>query len=367
MKKYIIFAFSIVIFFILGSCNSKNTDITDNFDRTQMLKNYADNLIVPAFTNLQTNTNTLKQATDDFVANPTSSKLGIVQDAWLATQKSWQYACPYNFGAAGEEGVRKTLAEEIATFPVSSSKIEANISSNTLTLSDFSRDNRGLLAIEYLVFDPTKINDAIVANFNTNRKNYLQAVVNKIKTQVDAVVTDWKGNYYNDFLKNNGTEAGSSTASLYNEFLKSYENLKNFKLAIPLGKRVGQTQAEPTKVEAYYSAKSLEMMKLHFQVLENLWLGKNANGQDGTGFKEYLESIQGGQTLVASTENQINSIKNALNTVPNSPEMAKQIQNGQIITLETVYNEFQKHTRYFKSDMSSLLGIAITFSSGDGD
>jgi hypothetical protein len=31
------------------------------------------------------------------------------------------------------------------------------------------------------------------------------------------------------------------------------------------------------------------------------------------------------------------------------------------------HTELQKHTRFFKSDMSSLLGLAITFSSGDGD
>jgi uncharacterized protein len=36
-------------------------------------------------------------------------------------------------------------------------------------------------------------------------------------------------------------------------------------------------------------------------------------------------------------------------------------------TVDALHTELQKHTRFFKSDMSSLLGIAITFSSGDGD
>jgi len=37
------------------------------------------------------------------------------------------------------------------------------------------------------------------------------------------------------------------------------------------------------------------------------------------------------------------------------------------LNIEALYHELQIHTRYFKSDMSSLLGITITYSSGDGD
>jgi hypothetical protein len=32
-----------------------------------------------------------------------------------------------------------------------------------------------------------------------------------------------------------------------------------------------------------------------------------------------------------------------------------------------IHTELQKNTKNFKSEMSSLLGIAITYASGDGD
>mgnify|MGYP007059449494 CR=1 FL=1 len=35
--------------------------------------------------------------------------------------------------------------------------------------------------------------------------------------------------------------------------------------------------------------------------------------------------------------------------------------------LENLHTEMQKLTRFFKSELSSLLGISITYSSGDGD
>ena len=34
---------------------------------------------------------------------------------------------------------------------------------------------------------------------------------------------------------------------------------------------------------------------------------------------------------------------------------------------EAIFTELQKMTRFIKGDMSSILGIAITYSSGDGD
>jgi hypothetical protein len=40
---------------------------------------------------------------------------------------------------------------------------------------------------------------------------------------------------------------------------------------------------------------------------------------------------------------------------------------GQSSQLEQIFLEMTKHTRFIKSEMSSLLGISITYASGDGD
>ena len=40
---------------------------------------------------------------------------------------------------------------------------------------------------------------------------------------------------------------------------------------------------------------------------------------------------------------------------------------GQSPQLERLFAELTKHTRFIKSEMSSLLGISITYASGDGD
>lgn len=354
--------------FIGFSCDSNSGNPTDNFDRQAMLRNYADNLIKPAYSDLQTQANVLLMAAEAFNSDPNSVTLGALQTAWGGAYVAWQYANAYNFGPAGEEGLKKGLIEEIGTFPANESKIENAIAAGTWNLEDFNRDARGFLAIEYLIFGKNQSANEVVAAFSNSpkRREYLVALAEQLKNRAAEIVTAWNGTYRDDFIQNDGTDVGSSTSALYNEFVRSYESIKNFKLGLPLGKRPGQTQVEPQLVEAYYSGASLEMLKTHFTAIENIWHGRARNGVDGLGFREYLESVEGGPELIADTEAQLAALKAALDAVPTSPSLSEQIA-GDNSKVDALYTEFSKMTRFFKSDMSSLLGIAITFSSGDGD
>lgn len=361
---------SVLAFFFFG-CDGEQGEKKADFDRKKMLENMADNLILPAYTDLENSLRALKTQAEAFAANPTESSLSNVQAAWVSAYQNWQYANAYNFGAAGEAGLKRSLLEEIGTFPASKAKIEAAVASGTYNLSDFNRDARGFLAVEYLIFGENfgqqGSQTRLLQSFeNSVRRRYLLDLVENLNSQVSAVKTAWQGSARKEFIDNDGTDAGSSTALLYNEFVKSFESIKNFKLGLPMGKRPGQTQAEPQLFEAYYSGKSLAMMQAHFQAIENIWRGRAKNGTDGIGFEDYLKAIEGGADLVQSTENQIINTTAAFNAVPQTePLSVLVVQNKQ--PLENLYTELQKNTRFFKSDMSSLLGIAITYSSGDGD
>lgn len=360
---------SLSALFIGFACDSNSGgDPSDDFDRQAMLRNYADNLIEPAYDDLKSKTGSLYTATQAFQVAPSADMLNTLRNLWLSAYTSWQYANAYNFGPAGEEGLRKGLIEEIGTFPASELKIENAIVAGTWNLEDFNRDARGFLAIEYLIFGKGQSDDEILAAFaaNPNRYAYLFALAGDVNDRAGEVLAAWNGAYRDEFIQNDGTDAGSSTSLLYNEFVRSYEAIKNFKLGLPLGKRPGQTQPEPQLVEAYYSGASLEMLEHHLTAVGYIWYGRAKNGQDGIGFREYLEKVEGGPALIAETETQLTAVVLALDAVPGAPPLAEQI-TGDKTQLEALYTEFQKMTRYFKSDMSSLLGIAITFSSGDGD
>lgn len=352
----------------ISACTTPDDSVNtgQNFDRKAMLQQYVDNLIRPAFAELQTKVNNLNTAANMFSGAPTAANLSALQTAWIDAYTSWQYANAYNFGPAGEEGVRKGLIEEIGTFPTTTSKIESTITAGNANFSDFNRDARGLPAVEYLIFNPEGNHTQILTSLQSaGRRSFLATATADVKKRVDEVVTNW-ATYTATFVNRNGTDAGSATSELYNEFIRSYESIKNFKIALPLGKRPGQTAAEPTRVEGYYSGQSLAFVKAHFAAIENIWYGRSKDGKDGVGFKEYLENVEGGKALVTATEGQLASVRKALNALPTEVPLSRQIQSSPA-AVENLMNEFQKQTRYFKSDMSSLLGIAITFASGDGD
>jgi hypothetical protein len=363
-KISIIYVVISLVFFL--SCGSEKKELgLVKFDRGEMLLNYANNLIIPAYNNTLVNLNNLGATIQNFELNPTENNLLEVQLSLKKCMLSWQHANGFNFGPAGEQGIQKSLQEEIATFPVNTLLIGNYILANDTFFNNFSRDTRGFFAIEYLVFDSMS-SSQIVDIFKTtpNRFKYLKACFNHLQKKVFTVSNGWN-TYKETFISNNGTDIGSSTSYLYNEFLKSFESLKNYKFGIPLGLRPGQTVSLPKNVEAYYSGYSSELAKENWKSIADIWNGKGINGIDGIGFKEYLEKVEGGVNLIVLTQQQLINTEAAFLLLPNKKLSNAITEDFNIVN--NVHTELQKTTRFYKSDLSSLIGIAVTYSSGDGD
>lgn len=361
-KIYFI-CFVLLSCFGLSSCGNETETKKTEFDRKALLENVATNLIIPAYQNLESNTNLFVEATQNFTQNPSVSTLEKAQTAWKTAYLSFQDANAYNFGAA--QGTLGSLLENVGTFPVSQTKVENYISAGNSSFNNFDRDSRGFLGAEYLLFDKVSKENVVEKFADAKRKEYLLAVVQNIQTEVKKVNDSWKNGYKETFTSNTGTDAGSGIAILFNEWNKSFESIKNFKLGLPLGRRAGQTQADAKLVEAYYSKESILFLKAHFANIERIWYGKSLNGQDGIGFEEYLMSVEGGEAIVLETKAQLAEIEKAINLLPNE-SMQEQI-NSNPTAINNVLTEMQKLTRFFKSEMTSLLGITITYDSGDGD
>ena len=358
------FAFFVTLSILgLSSCGTDTETKKTEFDRKELLENIATNLIVPSYQNLATSTNSFVEATQTFAANPSISTLEAAQNTWKTAYLSFQDANAYNFGPA--QGTLGSLNENIGTFPASQTKIENYIAVGDASLTNFDRDARGFLGAEYLLFG-RETNESIVQKYNDQkRKAYLLAVVEDIKNKVEDVNKAWKNGYTQEFINNTGTDAGSGVSILFNEWNKSFESIKNFKLGLPLGRRAGQTASNPALVEAYYSKQSITFLKAHFTNIERIWYGKSLNGQDKVGFEEYLMSVEGGEAIVTETKAQLAIVNQAMNALP-SENLQIQIESNPT-AINNLLTEMQKLTRFFKSEMTSLLGITITYDSGDGD
>lgn len=352
---------------LLVSCGGKDTTPGPNetgFSREAFLRYTVDSWIQPGFLQLEQECDSLVAQTEVFRLNPGAENLGKLRSRWRTAFLSWQRLNSFQFGPAGEDGTRKSLFEEIAIFPVRTAAIDQILETGSFNMTDFNRDTRGFLCLDYLLYAGSET--AILQKLNTpNATAYLVAVSIHIRDQVKRVRTSWEGSYRSTFLEQRGTEVGSSTSLVYNAFVKSYESLKNFKMGLPLGKRPGQTGPDTSLLEARYSGLALEAMKAHFQGVNDFWKGTSFDGKSsGQGFRSYLNAVESGPALVTSTETQVNAVQTSLLQVNGQ---ANALFAAADPKLEALNTELQKLTRYYKSDMSSILGIAITFASNDGD
>jgi predicted lipoprotein len=347
------------------SCNDDDDDNDtpgSDFDRKAMLTDLGNELIIPNFEELQASVNALSQAADDFTQNTTEENLQSMRSAWREAVIDHQHCSAFGFGPG--ELLLGPYPTVLAVFPVDENQVEANILNPNFDLpNSFDRDVRGFYTVEYLIYGDDESDAEIVNGFDQNRKDYLLLIVAELKNNFDQIVAEWNGSYFEEFVNSEGTSAGSSVSQLYNSFVRDYENLKNFKVELPAGLTAGQPNPDGTLVEAYYSGISTELIEEHWESSKNIWYGRTRSAEDLIGFEEYLASVMGGPALIETTKAAIVDINLEIMELPDGP-LSENVDSPELVTLR---DELQANTANFKSSMSSLLGISITFSSGDGD
>ena len=241
-------------------------------------------------------------------------------------------------------------------------------------------DRGGVLAVSGFFFNDTatteiytlSLHDALpisaetLASFDQNRLAYLEGALGAIKNRIQSVSNDWNGAYATEFIQNNGTDVGSSTTQLFNEWARSFETIKDLKLATPMGIDAGQYGVKPESVEAFYRKQSAAFLRHHFDAIVELWYGQIAGTEDQIGWDDYLRSVEGGSDLAAATETQIQAVYSAFSKLPNDRSLQELIAEEDT-NVAAVHLQIQELSRFFKTDLSSLLGLAVTFSTTDGD
>jgi uncharacterized iron-regulated protein len=270
---------SLLLLILVSACSSStNPEKQNNFDREAMLENYGNNIILPAFEDMQATTNDLQSEADNFETEPTLSRLEALQASLKETRLAWQNISPFQFGPSESILLRASLN----TYPVDTDKINDNISSGDYSFGTInSRDAAGLPAVGYLLHGVGDSNEEILTMYTADseaekRLNYLQDNISYIKEQVDAATEDWQtsgGDYIGMFLSddNAGTDVGSSLGMLINSYVLHYERfLRDGKIGIPAGVQSAD-HTRPTATEAYYGGYSLELAIANLDQIETIF------------------------------------------------------------------------------------------------
>jgi predicted lipoprotein len=369
MKLVKLISFSAVILFVgITGCKSKDDQggSSQDFDRKAMLTNLSNNMIQVNYENLKENVNKTKQKALDFTNQPTIQSLNSLRESLNNSQLAYQGCSSFEFGPAMDHSLRSIMN----TYPTSVNIVEANIVSGNYDL--FSAANiaaKGLPAVEYLIYGTQMSDQNIIDAFSTGtnwvqRRTYLNDVINQLNVAVTNVSNAW-GNtgYHQLFVNADGIAVGSSTSLLINSMVLDFEKyIRDGKVGIPVGVRSLGTP-NPNKVEAYYSKKSLELLKESLLRYKSVFNGIDKSGANGLGLDDYL-SHTGGGSISQNINKQLDEALQKLNEL--SGPLSQDVVNNKE-KVKNVYTELQKTIVLLKVEMPSALSVLITYQDSDGD
>jgi predicted lipoprotein len=377
MKRIVILFFActfLLLVIVNFSCAKKASGTTTD----PILINIGNNIILPSYQSYAIAVNSLDSSITDFNQSPNGTKLSNVRVLFKNTYVAWESVSEYDgFGPA--ENNSPPLSS-LNLFPANTTLIENNISATPSSININSYGNqaaKGFPALDYLLFNTDSV--TLLVDYTTdakaaNRKQYLATVSTDIKIESNSVVNAWAvsgGNYINTFINGSGTSVSSSLGLLINSADQDLEILKNYRLGVPLGKvlTADTNVISPTQVEAYYSGISAQLALTQLKAIQGIYLGNSVHG-NGLGLSNYL--TQSNKTYSSYNGSSLNSTIKAGFTLAVTDlqgvadPLSATIQSNPT-PVDNAFAETQQLVTLLKTDMPSLLGVAITYGDNDGD
>ncbi|WP_299621625.1 imelysin family protein [uncultured Tenacibaculum sp.] len=368
LRKYSILFISFLLI-IACSDDSQGPDTgnnSDNFDRGALLRNVADNIIIPAFKDLHDELILLDGNARGFTQNPNTLSLGQVKTYFYRSYKAWQQVSMFDIGKAEE----LQFVNHFNIFPVTVADVESNVTSGTYDFnSPNNHDAQGFPAIDYLIFGIGADENAVVAKFTTDPnadgyKKYLTDITKLMVDTISDIIQDWESSYRDEFVASTTNTATSALNKLVNDFIFYYEKrLRANKIGIPAG--VFSNTPLPEKVEAFYKKENSKEFALEgLLAVQNFFTGKAFNGTTtGESFKTYLVSLDKA-SLATDIENQFNLAKTQIETLDDN--FFDQVNSNNTEMLKA-YDELQKAVVLLKVDMLQAFNVSVDFVDADGD
>ena len=353
--KFIHYSLFVVLSFIVYSCKPKTVGKTDEFKKTELLNQLAENYILPEYKHLQENINDLSNSWTVFENQPSKSQFDTLIAQWKKAYIRFQYVKMFDFGP----GMNQNLAMNLGTFPTDTLKVESNIISKNYNLNSITNYVAiGFPALEYLFYSKDAYQKITTDN---DRKNYARYLIIKMKTDIDKTVSEWS-TYSNSFMDGSSNASTSPFSLLINNYIRDYEILKWTKLGYPLGVNTLNVK-NPAYLEARKSGIGKELLRANILALQQVYHGKGSNGKNGKSMHDYLLAL--GKTTTATTiETNWVVFLTQIDGLPTSLETALDSDTQKMIDL---YNAIHYNTIALKTDMVSAFGILITYSDNDGD
>ncbi|MGB8698219.1 MAG: imelysin family protein [Thermosynechococcaceae cyanobacterium] len=325
-QPLILFALPCLVTLTLSGCgNTDNTPSPQVQLAPQILRDFADQVVIPNHALFATRAEALSQAIGRFTQSPNANTLGAAQQAWVAARAAWEQTECFGFGPADALGYDGALD----TWPVNETDLKALLSSNQPLTPESVRQmketEKGFHAIEYFLFGTAKNRQP--GDLTPRERQYLQLAGADFAQVAQNLAASWSQGVegkvaYREVFTSAGQPANTTyptlqagKAELIQGMLDSLDEVAN--------EKIGKTFAErnPQLAESRFSFNTLTDMKSNLQGVQNVYLGRFPDGQtQGQGLSDWMAQTH--PALDTEFKAQLQTAMDALAQIPSPFERA---------------------------------------------
>jgi len=367
-----------ILLLVLG-CSSDNSDDDTGspnlpndpaFLRADLLTNWADNIIIPAYQSFSTALSELEVAFNAFNSTTDETNLLAFRQAWQDAYFVWQRVSLFENGPAESVNFRNN----INIFPTAPAEIEQNIISDFDLSLPSNIDAKGFPALDYIINGSAASDAAIVARFNDPTEgalffNYTEAIIADMINLTATVLGEWTTSFRDVFVENDGSSINASVDRIVNDYIFYYEfPLRRGKVALASG-AFGNVPSEDLLEGFYIGNISNQLCLEALESAQDFFNGVSFNGSvNGIGLDDYLDALDARDADNVSLTSIINNQYDLTQTtIANLAPFQEELQSNPPTNLLLAVEELNRIIPLIKTDMLSFLNINVDFQDNDGD
>lgn len=348
-----------LVFALMVGCGEEPASETD------VLVSLTDEVVLPGYKTAASELDELRQALDTLCAAPSQPLLDQARSAWREARVAWSYTSAWGFGPLMD---RRSL-RQIDWSPVEPERIESMLVERPATSDDdvrnvLSSTQRGLGAIEYLLFDDAAL--PRLSEQSSPRCAYLTALGRVAASELGAVLHEWDvaretGPPYKDFLTGRSSSSMLTSAAVA-EVVRTQVFLARAIMDMKLGGVLG-IRGDPSDPSAFSDGpgqNALEEIRAELQGMRDVYVGANLDGSLGISHLVAPLSSEADQRM----RGHFNDVLTAVAVVEGPLGVAASDRPDQV---QAVFDQMAELRRAINIEVVSLLGVAVGFSDADGD
>ena len=352
------------------SCGGGGGDTLHAGPRRTMLSDLANVVIVPTYESLVAESQALVAAAAQLEAAPGAATLASAQSAWRRARAVWKQSQAFAIGPA--DTLR--TAAKIDWTPIRSDRIEQEIAgSHELTaayVESLGANLKGLLAIEYLIFDADGGDSASLRALTADprRRAFVRAVAENIRDESTVLRDAWApgaGDFAAELAHAGAGSARfptvkSAVDTIVNQVIFLSENVADEQLLAALGSRTGGVP-RPEALAAHRSQNGLADLLDNLAGIQSVYFDAYA-GRQGTSLNSIVTAVSpntAGALAVA--------IRRAMETATRIPQPLEQSLSSDRALVENAQERAKDLMAKLEIDLISALGATLRFNPGDGD